>query len=301
MSLLVVDKPCGPSSFAVVKRVRALLGNKRREKVGHGGTLDPFASGVLPICIGEGTKILAFLLDADKSYEAVVRFGVETDTLDVTGKILAQHSVGDLSAAAIESALPSFRGPIEQVPPMYSALKRDGRPLYSYARAGETVERVARKLTIHELEMVAFDPPDRARLRIRCSKGTYIRSLAADLGTQLGVGAHLVELRRTASGPFRLEQSITLDELAVRVADGLPLPMVSVLEALAHLPAVQVDEAQALVLERGQRMTWESFSQGRALSSPVCAIRGDAAEASLIAVVTQNPDGTVKILRGFRH
>ncbi|HEX7505436.1 MAG TPA: tRNA pseudouridine(55) synthase TruB [Polyangia bacterium] len=299
MSLLVIDKPCGPSSFTVVKRVRALLGKKRREKVGHGGTLDPFASGVLPICIGEGTKILAFLLDADKSYEAVVRFGVETDTLDVTGHILAQHSVGDLSASAIEDALGFFRGPIEQVPPMYSALKRDGRPLYSYARAGETVERAARKLTIHALEMVAFEAPDRARLRVRCSKGTYIRSLAADLGTRLGVGAHLVELRRTASGPFRLEQAITLDELAACVADGRPLPSLSLLEALAHLPTAEVDEAQALVLARGQRMDWATLTAGHDLVGPACAVRRGEGGASLVAVVTQNPDGTVKILRGF--
>ena len=299
MSLLVIDKPCGPSSFTVVKRVRALLGKNRRERVGHGGTLDPFASGVLPICIGEGTKILAFLLDADKSYEAVVRFGVETDTLDVTGHILAQHSVGDLSASAIEDALGFFRGPIEQVPPMYSALKRDGRPLYSYARAGETVERAARKLTIHALELVAFEAPDRARLRVRCSKGTYIRSLAADLGTRLGVGAHLVELRRTASGPFRLEQAITLDELAACVAEGRPLPSLSLLEALAHLPTAEVDEAQALVLARGQRMDWAVLSAGRDLAGPACAVRRGEGGPSLVAVVTQNPDGTVKILRGF--
>ena len=299
MSLLIVDKPSGPTSFAVVKRVRALLG-KRREKVGHGGTLDPFASGVLPICIGEGTKVLPFLLDADKAYEAVVRFGVETNTLDLTGQTVAEHPVGDLCGAAVEAALASFRGTIEQVPPMYSALKRDGRPLYSYARAGQTVERAARKVTIHELEMVGFEAPDRARLRVRCSKGTYIRSLAADLGTRLGVGAHLVELRRTASGPFRLEQSITLDEVGARLANGLALPMLSLLQALSHLPHVKVDEVQALVLERGQCMTWESFNQGRDLSGPVCAIRGDAEEASLVAVVTRNPDGTVKILRGFR-
>ena len=303
MSLLIVDKPSGPSSFAVVKRVRALLGKRRerREKVGHGGTLDPFASGVLPICIGEGTKVLAFLLDADKSYEAVVRFGVETDTLDVTGQTLAEHPVGDLSAAAIEAVLAVFRGPIEQVPPMYSALKRDGRPLYSYARAGQTVERAARKLTIHELDLVAFEAPDRARLRIRCSKGTYIRSLAADLGQRLGVGAHLVELRRTASGPFHLEQAITLDEVGARIASGRPLPMLSLLEALAHLPRVDVDESQALVLARGQRMEWVVLSGGRALAGPACAVLNGQGGPSLIAVVEQNPDGTVKILRGFHR
>jgi tRNA pseudouridine 55 synthase len=303
LSLLIVDKPSGPSSFAVVKRVRALLGKRRerREKVGHGGTLDPFASGVLPICIGEGTKVLAFLLDADKSYEAVVRFGVETDTLDVTGQTLAEHPVGDLSAAAIEAVLAVFRGPIEQVPPMYSALKRDGRPLYSYARAGQTVERAARKLTIHELDLVAFEAPDRARLRIRCSKGTYIRSLAADLGQRLGVGAHLVELRRTASGPFHLEQAITLDEVGARIASGRPLPMLSLLEALAHLPRVDVDESQALVLARGQRMEWVVLSGGRALAGPACAVLNGQGGPSLIAVVEQNPDGTVKILRGFHR
>jgi tRNA pseudouridine55 synthase len=301
LSLLVVDKPVGPTSFAVVKRVKALLGKQRSDKVGHGGTLDPFASGVLPICIGEGTKVLPFLLDADKSYEAVLRFGVETDTLDVTGQILAQYPVGDLSAIAIEDALAGFRGPIEQVPPMYSALKRDGRPLYSYARAGETVERDARRVTIHELEMIAFQAPDRARLRVRCSKGTYIRSLAADLGTRLGVGAHLVELRRTASGPFRLDQSITLDELGARVTDGRALPMLSLLEALAHLPMVHVDEAQALVLARGQRMDWAALSGGRELSGPTCAVRSSEGSPSLVAVVEQSPDGTVKILRGFQR
>jgi len=299
LSLLIVDKPSGPSSFTVVKRVRALLG-KRREKVGHGGTLDPFASGVLPICIGEGTKVLPFLLDADKAYEAVVRFGVETDTLDVTGKVLAERGVADLSAAAVESALSAFRGPIEQVPPMYSALKRAGRPLYAYARAGETVERAPRKVTIHELEMVAFEAPDRARLRVRCSKGTYIRSLAADLGTRLGVGAHLAELRRTASGPFRLDQSITLDEVASRIADGRSLPSLSLLEALAHLPAANVDESQALVLARGQRMDWAVLAGGRDLAGPVCAVLNGEGGPSLVAVVAQNPDGTVKILRGFR-
>ena len=300
MSLLVVDKPSGPSSFAVVKRVRALLG-KRREKVGHGGTLDPFASGVLPICIGEGTKILQFLLNADKSYEAVMRFGVETDTLDVTGQTVAEHPVGELLAAEIEDALVGFRGPIGQVPPMYSALKRDGRPLYVYARAGQTVERAARQVTIHELELVVFEPPDRARLRVRCSKGTYIRSLAADLGQRLGVGAHLVELRRTASGPFRLDQAITLDEVGARIASGQPLPMLTPLEALSHLPAVTVDDVQALVLARGQRMEWAVLSAGRELAGPVCAVVGGEGGPALVAVVEQDTDGTVKILRGFRR
>jgi tRNA pseudouridine55 synthase len=300
VSLLVIDKPSGPSSFAVCKRVRALLG-KRREKVGHGGTLDPFASGVLPICIGEGTKVLPFLLDADKVYEAVVRFGVETDTLDGTGKVVAEHALGELSGAQVEAALAHFRGEILQVPPMYSALKRDGRPLYAYARKGLTVERKERRVTIRDLQLIGFDSPDRARLRVRCSKGTYVRSLAADVGQRLGVGAHLVELRRTASGPFSIEQAITLDELGVRIAGGQPLPMLSLLEALAHLPRITVNEDQALVLARGQRMEWEAFGQDRECAGPVCAVVSGEGGPSLVAVVAKGSDGMVKILRGFRR
>jgi tRNA pseudouridine55 synthase len=298
LSILVIDKPCGPSSFGVVKRVRALLG-KKRERVGHGGTLDPFASGVLPLCVGEGTKVLPFLLGADKSYEALIRFGVETDTLDVTGTVIAEHPVADLTRQGLEAGLDSFRGTIEQVPPMYSALKRDGMPLYKYARAGITVERQPRKVTIHSLDLLDFDGVDRARLRIHCSKGTYIRALAADLGRQLGVGGHLVELRRTASGPFRIEQAVTLDALASLVAEGRPLPMITPLQALAHLPAVSVDDAGARVLRFGQRMDWQSFAGERPLSGAVCAVAESPEGPVLVAVVAQGPDGTVKILRGF--
>jgi tRNA pseudouridine55 synthase len=299
LSVLVVDKPCGPSSFAVVKKVRALLG-KRREKVGHGGTLDPFASGVLPICLGEGTKVLPFLLDSDKTYQAVVRFGVETDTLDVTGQVVAEHPVRDLTPAAVEAALAQLRGGILQVPPMFSALKRAGKPLYRYARAGLVVERAPRKVTVYSLDLLRFEAPDRAYLHLRCSKGTYVRSLAADLGRQLGVGAHLVELRRTASGPFRIDQAITLDELGARVSDGRPLPMLSSLQALAHLPSVTVDDAGVRMLSRGQRMEWTALGCAADLQGPACAVRETAEGRCLVAVVAQTPEGTVKILRGFR-
>lgn len=299
MSLLVIDKPSGPSSFAVVKRVRALL-SRRGEKIGHGGTLDPFASGVLPICVGEGTKILSFLLDADKAYEAEVRFGTETDTLDRTGTVVAERPVSNLSLAAIEVACASFRGPIEQIPPMFSALKRDGRPLYSYARAGQTLDRQARKVMIHALEVLAFEAPYRAHLRVRCSKGTYIRQLAADLGTRLGFGAHLVELRRTASGPFRIEQAITLEQVAERIAGRIELPWVSLLDALSHLPRVKVSESQALVLARGQRMPWQEFSQGMPLDGPVCAVWEGSGVPVLLAMVERGSQDDVKILRGFR-
>lgn len=298
MSILIIDKPSGPSSFAVVKRVRSLLG-KRREKIGHGGTLDPFASGVLPICTGEATKVMPFLLDADKAYEAVVRFGVETDTLDRTGHVVAERPVAGLCQAAVAAELARFRGAITQVPPMYSALKREGRPLYAYARQGQIVERPARKVVVHELELVDFAAPDRACLRLRCSKGTYVRSLAADLGRSLGVGAHLLELRRTAAGPFRLDQAITLEDLAWRVAEHRPLPVLSPLAALAHLPAVKVDEEQARGLGHGQRMEWSGFSRGRELAGPVCAVLDGPGGPALVAVVAQGSEGEVRILRGF--
>jgi tRNA pseudouridine55 synthase len=252
VTVLVIDKPSGPTSFTVVQRVRRILRTGRR--IGHGGTLDPLASGVLPICLGEATKLAPFLLDADKEYDAEVRFGVETDTLDAQGTVVASRDVA-FDRAALEGALERFRGVIEQVPPMYSALKRDGRPLYSYARAGETVERAARTVTIHELSLVAFDGAV-ARLRVRCTKGTYVRVLAADLGRALGPGACLSALRRVASGPFRLEGAITLEELASRVSAGVPLPAVSLADALAHLPAVVVDGPVAQAVRRGQRVPW---------------------------------------------
>jgi tRNA pseudouridine55 synthase len=298
VSILVVDKPSGPSSFAVCKRVRVLLGRKP-EKVGHGGTLDPFASGVLPICLGEGTKVVPFLLNADKAYEAVVRFGVETDTLDSTGQVVAEHSLAGISGAAVEAALASFRGEIEQIPPMYSALKHAGRPLYAYARKGETVERRPRRVKVHELALLAFAPPDRARLRVHCAKGTYIRQLAADLGKVLGVGGHLVELRRIASGAFTIEQSITLDALAAQIARGESPPMLSPLAALAHLPRVIVDEKEARVLQHGQRMGWASFSGGRQLAGPVCAVVEREGGFALVAIVVADDKADVKILRGF--
>ena len=155
MSVLVVDKPVGPTSFAVLRRVRRALvrargGAERAPKLGHGGTLDPMASGVLPVCVGEATKIVPFLLDADKEYLAVVRFGVETDTLDATGQVLCDKPVGNLDAARVEAVLASFRGEIEQVPPMFSALKHHGQPLYRYARAGQTVARPPRRVKVHD-------------------------------------------------------------------------------------------------------------------------------------------------------
>ena len=301
MSVLVVDKPVGPTSFAVLRRVRRALmragsGTERAPKLGHGGTLDPMASGVLPVCVGEATKVIPFLLDADKEYLAVVRFGVETDTLDATGRVVSEKPVGELDATRIEAALVGFRGEIEQVPPMFSALKHQGRPLYRYARAGQTIARAPRRVKVHDLSLLEWEPPDRARLRIRCSKGTYIRSLAADLGGQLGVGAHLTELRRTASGPFALAQALSLDDIDAWVNEGRDLPFVSLRDSLAHLAAVTVGDALAVRLARGQAMRWDEIAPATVERGPLCVLLPPDV---VIAVVDRTTEGAVRILRVF--
>jgi len=302
VTVLVVDKPCGPTSFTVVRQVRRALARAwekapRELKVGHGGTLDPMASGVLPICVGEATKLAPFLLEADKEYEATLRFGVETDTLDAEGRVVATAEVGALSAAAIEAALDRFRGAISQVPPMYSALKRDGRPLHSYARAGEEVERAPRQVRVHALTLTAFEPPDAARLHVRCSKGTYVRVLAADLGRALGPGAHLTALRRTASGPFHASAALPLDEVLRRLEVGQSLPFVSLSDALAHLPGIEVPEIVANALRRGQRVAWQDLPGAPAAGS----IRVLEAGLGLVAVVEPGEGGTVRTQRVFNR
>lgn len=302
MSVLVVDKPVGPSSLDVVKRVQrsltALWGPKRvrATRFGHGGTLDPMASGVLPVCIGEGTKLAAFLLEAEKEYEATIAFGVETDTMDAAGAVTARTEVGVLTPETLEAALAPFRGPIQQVPPMYSALKRAGRPLYSYARAGEEVERAPRPVTIYQLELLAFQPPDVARVRVRCSKGTYIRVLAFDLGRALGTGAHLRALRRTASGPFGLSQAVTPEALESAVQARAPLPFVSLTDALAHLPTIEASEVTAQALTQGRRVAWETLGAERAVRARV--LRPDG---TLLAVAEPGEDGLVRTLRVFNR
>ena len=250
--VLVIDKPSGPTSFDVVRQVRRVLGTRR---VGHGGTLDPLATGVLPICLGEATKLAQFLLDADKEYEATLCFGVETDTYDAAGAVTERRSAAGLTAAAVESALAAFRGSIQQVPPRFSALKLRGRPLYAYARAGEEVEIAPRAVVIHEIALERWVDATEVAVSVRCSKGTYIRSLAFDLGRALGPGAHLTALRRTRSGPFRIDESHPLGEIETA-------PLIGLSEALAHLPALRAGAAAALDLQHGKRV-------GRAALEPV--------------------------------
>lgn len=247
--VLVVDKPEGPTSFDVVRAVRRAL---KTSKVGHTGTLDPMATGVLPVCVGDATRIAQFLTEGDKTYEALVRLGASTDTQDRTGTVLAEADPSGVTREQLEAALDRFRGEIEQVPPMYSAVKVDGKRLYEMARAGQEVERAARKVTIHEVRLLDFRPPE-LTLRVHCSKGTYIRTLAHDLGELLGCHAHLAALRRIGSGPFHIEQAVPFDALKELPAEELQQRLVTPREALAMLPELTLDPRSARRLCQGQR------------------------------------------------
>lgn len=245
--VLLLDKPVGPTSNAALQTARRL---HRAAKAGHTGTLDPLASGLLPVLFGEATKFSGFLLDADKSYRARVQLGSRTTTGDAEGDVVERCKVA-VDAAAIEAVLDRFRGEIEQVPPMHSALKREGRPLYAYARAGLEVERRARHVTIRELAWHDF-ADEAFTLEVRCSKGTYVRSLAADIGAALGCGAHLAALRRTAIGRFDVSEAFSLAQLeglgdAERLAALRPVDSL-----LADFPEVHLEQAGAQALAHGR-------------------------------------------------
>jgi tRNA pseudouridine55 synthase len=292
--VLVVDKPIGPTSFDVVRRVRRAAGTRH---VGHGGTLDPLASGVLPICLGEATKLAQFLLDADKEYEVTVALGVETDTDDAAGAATSRRAPDAVTEAAVREALGGFRGPIQQVPPAYAALKRAGRPLYDYARAGEAVVVAPRPVVIHALELTSFRGPEAVELRVRCSKGTYVRALARDLGRALGVGGHVAALRRTRSGPFSLVDARPLQDVldALAGGDAGALPAVSLPAALAHLDHRVLSEAAARDLRLGRKLAWEVVAPG-GTAGRLCLL--DPA-GGLVAVAEPRADGMARTLRVF--
>ena len=232
--ILVVDKPGGLTSHEVVARVRRIT---QARPVGHAGTLDPMATGVLIVCLGRATRISEYLLGHDKRYRAKIRLGVETNTYDADGEVMAVREV-HVERDAVQQALAHFTGEIWQVPPMYSALKRDGQKLYELARQGIEIERAARAVVVHSLELVDFQTPD-VTIDVHCSAGTYIRSIAHDLGAALDTGAHLSALRRTASGPFTIEQAVTLDELEA----GWRTHLYSIDEALSDWPLIVLAES----------------------------------------------------------
>lgn len=263
--ILILDKPAGWTSNQALGRVKYLL---RARKAGHTGSLDPLATGVLPLCFGQATKVSGWLLDADKSYRAEALLGTTTNTGDLDGEILSRQPVPALAPEQIEQACEPLRGPILQVPPMFSALKRHGRPLYEHARRGEVIEREPRPVTIHQLqaELIA---PDRLQLQVRCSKGTYIRSLVEDLGQRLGCGATVAALRRTGHGVFGADAMVTLAELEAAAAAGgaeaLEPWLLPAERALEQRPAIYLDAASARFWVQGQAVC----SNGPRINGPL--------------------------------
>jgi len=257
--ILLLDKPLGLSSNAALQNAKHLY---NAQKAGHTGSLDPLASGLLPICLGEATKLSAYLLDADKRYQARVRLGVRTTTGDAEGEPTATSDPSSLSRAQLEAAIPQFLGAIAQVPPMYSALKRDGQPLYALARAGIEVERQPRPVRIHELRMLAFDGLH-FDFEVTCSKGTYVRTLAEDWAAAVGQQAHLSALRRSGLEPFDAAAMVSLEQVQ-QAEPGQPRDSLLLRPeaALRGWPRLVVDEELARRLARGQKVRAESGAAG---------------------------------------
>ncbi|WP_294394506.1 tRNA pseudouridine(55) synthase TruB [uncultured Sphingomonas sp.] len=278
---LILDKPLGLGSTQGVSAVKRALrtAGHGKVKVGHGGTLDPLASGVLPIALGEATKLAGRMLDADKAYDFTIRFGIETATLDAEGEAVAKSDVRP-SLAEVEAVLPRFTGPIEQVPPAFSALKVDGKRAYDLARAGEEVVLATRAVTIHALTIVGGGA-DEVTLSARVSKGTYIRSLARDIAYALGTVGHVVMLRRTKAGPFTLDHAITVDKLdeAAKAArlQALLLPLTA---GLVDIPVLALTPDQATALQQGRTLFGTAASPGLNLAMlgdlPIALVEGGA-------------------------
>ena len=247
--IVLLDKPAGISSNRALQRVRGIF---QARKAGHTGSLDPFATGMLPICLGEASKTAAFMLEAGKKYRATALLGVATSTGDVEGEVIQTCPLPDITPDSLAQSLQRFVGDIKQVPPMYSALKHEGRPLYEYARAGIEIERPARSVTIHDLELVDWRSP-RLTFDVHCSKGTYIRTLAEDIATTLGCCAHLVELRRTVVEPFDNFPMVTLENLQeAKDSGGLPGVLLPIDVGLAGWPRVDLDLIQRGKFKHGQ-------------------------------------------------
>lgn len=291
---LIVDKPVGPTSAQVVGQLRRSLrdGGHGRAKVGHGGTLDPLASGLLPIAFGEATKLSGHLLNGVKEYRFCIRFGAETTTHDCEGAITAT-SAHRPSAAEVDAVLGEFRGAISQVPPAHSALKVDGERAYARARRGEELALPPRTICIERLQLLATTP-DSATLEVRCSKGTYVRSLARDIARALGALGHVVLLRRTAAGGFRLADAMALDKAVELMQGRNPRQALLPLTAgLDDIPVLAVDAAQARALQQGQRVGSPPLI-GRSKSGQYLATHGSVAVA-----LVRISEGAMQVTRGF--
>ncbi len=309
--ILLLDKPSGGSSNHALQRAKRLFG---AAKAGHTGSLDPLATGMLPICFGEATKISAFLLDADKGYETTLKLGVTTHSADADGETLMERPIpADLDRAEFESICARFTGPLMQVPPMVSAIKIDGKRLYKLAREGKEVERPPRPVVIHSLEVLSF-AGDSARLAVRCSKGTYIRSLVTDIGEAIGCGAHVTSLRRTFVSPFEQVPMITLDtleqmmsqlpanapdaenpdesEAVTDVVDSSLWPALDALllpadAGLGHLPAVTLDTEEHLVFNRGNPASCSKDVEPDAGEKRLCRVYDSAGHLAGLGEVAE--------------
>jgi tRNA pseudouridine55 synthase len=278
--VLMLDKGPGASSNAALQRAKRLY---QAAKAGHAGTLDPLATGLLPILFGEATKFSSDLLEADKSYAAEIRLGVSTTTADAEGEVIAERAVS-VTPDELAAALLHFSGSILQTPPLYSALKRAGKPLYAYARAGIQIEREPRRVTIHALNLQWFEG-ERLALSVTCSKGTYIRSIAHDLGEMLGCGAHLAALRRTAVGRFGLDCAHTLASLEAMPAAERDECLLPVDALLQNLPEAHLAPAQQVRFVQGQPVPWDGPPQAR--------VRVYGAGGALLGVGEADEDGTI--------
>jgi tRNA pseudouridine55 synthase len=287
--VLLLDKPAGLTSNAALQMAKRLY---RAEKAGHTGTLDPFATGLLPLCLGEATKFSQFLLDADKVYLAELRLGIRTSSGDLDGEVIATRPV-DVPEATLRRALEAFRGEIEQVPPMHSALKHQGRPLYEFARKGIEIERPARRVVVRELTLEAFSGAA-CTLRVHSGKGFYVRALADDLGEALGCGAHLVGLRRMAAGGFTIADAVTLPELEVMAEPARDALLMPADGLIAALPELALDEES----------TWQ-ISHGQAIWMPRLRVgtlyRIYAPDEAFLGVAEVNEDGKLAPKRLIAH
>ena len=291
--VLVVDKPQGMTSAAVVSKVKRSLGVK---KVGHTGTLDPMATGVLPLCIGEGTKIAGYLLAESKTYLATIKLGVCTDTLDADGEVTEEHpnALLDVTEEKVQNVVEGFWGESMQIPPMFSALKHKGQRLHKLARAGEKIDVPPREICVHAIEIKSLELPSFS-IEVCSSKGTYIRSIARDIGQILGCGAHLTSLRRIQSGDFGLESAVTLEEI---LDDPNAAQCVDLPTALANMEKVVVNEPALEAIKNGKPLNWLELSTKECSDQTVALLtpKGD-----LAALVSCKKSGDIKYLRVFTY
>jgi tRNA pseudouridine55 synthase len=283
--ILNINKPWGKTSFSIVSAVKRLSGEKR---VGHGGTLDPAASGVLPICLGQGTRVIEFLLDAPKAYRAEIEFGVVTDTDDATGNVISRGDPSGISRRKLLSALDSFRGLVSQTPPMYSAVKQGGKPLYKLARQGIEVERKSRLRWIYSLELTSWQPPV-ATIEVECGRGTYIRALARDLGQLLGCGAHLRSLLRLRCGSFDIKDAVSLSQLEDGFHYGYWQKLIYPIDfVLSHWAAVVVDNVAVDDIRNGRPLVFAGSDSPKTSSGERC--RAYTSDGSFLGVLKFNSE-----------